>query len=236
MSVTAKSMASIRRASVMTPSSSRLVVTASSSTSAIRARCRSLATQVDAPAAAAATVQPSSSTADSTDAVSSATASAVSRPSPDGTVRSNWLRRDVQTIFDSPLMSLIYRAASVHRQHHDPSTIQLCKLANIKQGGCEEDCGYCSQSRHHKGTPTKAEPLVQLEPLLIEARKAKEQGATRFCMGAAWRGVDGRPRQFKRILEMVKEVRGMGMEGEFVEAQKAMDWALGEKTKGLRGV
>lgn len=189
-------------------SSSRIPVptcSSSSSSSSYRTRCRSLATQVEAPATA-----PSSSSS----APPAPAAGAVSRPAPDGTVRSNWLRRDVQQIFDAPLMSLIYRAASVHRQHHDPSTIQLCKLANIKQGGCEEDCGYCSQSRHHKGTPTKAEPLVQLEPLLVEARKAKEQGATRFCMGAAWRGVDGRPRQFKRILEMVKEVRGMGMEGE----------------------
>jgi hypothetical protein len=164
-----------------------------------------------------------------------------------GTVRSNWLRREVQEIFDGPLMETVFKAAEVHRMHHDPSRIQLCTLMNIKSesgrsaawrvvdsrllahppslvptflaGGCLEDCSYCSQSTHHKGTPTKATPLVKLDPVIQAARQAKENGSTRFCMGAAWRGLEGRERGFERILSMVREVRGMGMEGEFVTSR-----------------
>ncbi len=80
-------------------------------------------------------------------------------------------------------------------------------------GGCLEDCSYCSQSAKHKDSPTKATPLVQLEPVLEAARQAKANGSTRFCMGAAWRGLEGRKNGFERILKMVEEVRGMGMEG-----------------------
>lgn len=83
---------------------------------------------------------------------------------------------------------------------------------NIKTGGCLENCSYCSQSVHHKGTPTKATPLVKLDPVIEAAKKAKENGSTRFCMGAAWRGLEGKNRGFDRILDMVREVRGMGME------------------------
>jgi len=122
-----------------------------------------------------------------------------------------WSREEVQAIYDSPLMDLVFRAASVHRQNHDPSKIQLCTLMNIKTGGCSEDCAYCSQSSRYQ-TPTKASRLVQLEPVLEAARKAKANGSTRFCMGAAWRDLAGRKSGFERILEMVREVRGMGME------------------------
>lgn len=108
-------------------------------------------------------------------------------------------------------MELIFRAASVHRVAHDPSKIQLCTLMNIKTGGCSEDCSYCSQSSRYS-TPTKASRLVDIEPVLEAARKAKENGSTRFCMGAAWRDLAGRKRGFERILTMVREVRGMGME------------------------
>ncbi|TEB39336.1 biotin synthase [Coprinellus micaceus] len=120
-------------------------------------------------------------------------------------------RNEIQTIYDSPLMDLVFRAASVHRLHHDPSKIQLCTLMNIKTGGCTEDCSYCSQSSRYS-TPTKASRLVDIEPVLEAARKAKENGSTRFCMGAAWRDLAGRKRGFERILTMVREVRGMGME------------------------
>ncbi|KAJ7071323.1 biotin synthase [Mycena amicta] len=130
-------------------------------------------------------------------------ASASSRPT--------WSRQQIQELYDKPLLDLVFRAASVHRQHHDPSKIQLCTLMNIKTGGCTEDCSYCSQSSRYS-TPTKASRLVELEPVLEAARKAKENGSTRFCMGAAWRDLAGRKRGFERILEMVREVRGMGME------------------------
>ncbi|KAI0932517.1 biotin synthase, variant 2 [Taiwanofungus camphoratus] len=126
-------------------------------------------------------------------------------------VRHNWEKAEIQRIYDSPLLDLVFRAATVHRQYHDPNKIQLCTLMNIKTGGCTEDCSYCSQSSRYS-TPTKASRLVDLEPVLEAARKAKENGSTRFCMGAAWRDLAGRKRGFERILQMVREVRGMGME------------------------
>ncbi|KAG6866828.1 biotin synthase [Blastosporella zonata] len=122
-----------------------------------------------------------------------------------------WRRDEIQAIYDTPLLDLVFRAASVHRQNQDPSKIQLCTLMNIKTGGCSEDCSYCSQSSRYD-TATKASRLVQIEPVLEAARKAKENGSTRFCMGAAWRDLAGRKSGFERILEMVREVRGMGME------------------------
>ncbi|TFK41342.1 hypothetical protein BDQ12DRAFT_721025 [Crucibulum laeve] len=125
--------------------------------------------------------------------------------------RHNWKRKEIQEIYNSPLLDLVFRAAAVHRQHHDPTKVQLCTLMNIKTGGCSEDCSYCSQSSRYS-TPTKASRLVELEPVLEAARKAKENGSTRFCMGAAWRDLAGRKRGFERILDMVREVRGMGME------------------------
>ncbi|KAI0094582.1 biotin synthase [Irpex rosettiformis] len=133
-------------------------------------------------------------------------ASASSRPT-----RHDWAKSEIQEIYNAPLLDLVYRAASVHRQHHDPTKIQLCTLMNIKTGGCTEDCSYCSQSSKYS-TPTKASRLVEIEPVLEAARKAKENGSTRFCMGAAWRDLAGRKRGFEKILTMVREVRGMGME------------------------
>ncbi|KAI0034948.1 biotin synthase [Vararia minispora EC-137] len=125
--------------------------------------------------------------------------------------RHDWMREEIQKIYDSPLLDLVFRASSVHRQHHDPGKIQLCTLMNIKVGGCSEDCSYCSQSSRYQ-TPTKASRLAELELVLEAARKAKANGSTRFCMGAAWRDLAGRKRGFERILEMVREVRKMDME------------------------
>lgn len=125
--------------------------------------------------------------------------------------RSDWTKEEVQRIYDSPLLDLVFRAASVHRQHHDPSKIQLCTLMNIKTGGCSEDCSYCSQSSRYT-TATKASRLLEVEPVIEAARKAKANGSTRFCMGAAWRDLSGRKRGFERILEMVHEIRKMDME------------------------
>ncbi|KAF8058269.1 biotin synthase, BioB [Lyophyllum atratum] len=134
-----------------------------------------------------------------------------SNPRTVGTAPRTWARKEIQAIYDTPLLDLVFRASSIHRQHHDPSKIQLCTLMNIKTGGCSEDCSYCSQSSRYD-TATKASRLVQLEPVLEAARKAKENGSTRFCMGAAWRDLAGRKSGFERILEMVRGVRGMGME------------------------
>ncbi|OCH96644.1 biotin synthase [Obba rivulosa] len=125
--------------------------------------------------------------------------------------RHDWTKAEIEKIYEGPLLELIFRAASVHRQHHDPKKIQLCTLMNIKTGGCSEDCSYCSQSSRYS-TPTKASRLVDVDSVIEAAKKAKENGSTRFCMGAAWRDLAGRKRGFERILHMVREVRGMGME------------------------
>jgi biotin synthase len=117
---------------------------------------------------------------------------------------------EFQDIYRLPLPELIFRAASVHRQHHDAADIQRCALLSVKTGGCVEDCGYCAQSAHFKTgvTPT---PLLSLDEVRDRAVKAKELGATRFCMGTAWREPKDGP-QFERILDMVRLVRGLDME------------------------
>lgn len=126
-------------------------------------------------------------------------------------VRTNWKRSQVAEIYQSPLLDLMFRSATVHRANQPANKIQLCTLMNIKEGGCSEDCGYCSQSSKYT-TPSTPSKLSEVDEVLVEARKAKENGSTRFCMGAAWREVGGRKRGFNRILEMVSEIRGMGME------------------------
>jgi biotin synthase len=105
---------------------------------------------------------------------------------------------------------LIFRAQTVHRAHHRPDEVQGCMLLSIKTGGCPEDCAYCPQSAHYRTNVTRTE-LVSIEELTHAARQAQEQGATRFCMGAAWRDVpNGQP--FEHVLQMVRTIRGMGME------------------------
>lgn len=117
---------------------------------------------------------------------------------------------EVRTLYQKPLLDLIYEAAGVHRTHHDANEMQMCTLLSIKTGGCAEDCGYCSQSIHNNANLEK-ETLLKTDEVLKQARKAKEAGSTRFCMGAAWpRVTDGRG--FDRVLEMVKGVSDMGME------------------------
>ncbi|KAH7104108.1 biotin synthase, BioB [Auriculariales sp. MPI-PUGE-AT-0066] len=126
-------------------------------------------------------------------------------------LKERWPRAMVREIYHIPLLDLVFRAASVHRNHHDPAKIQLCTLLNIKSGGCSEDCSYCSQSSRYD-TANEASALLKIEPVLEAARKAKENGSTRFCMGAAWRDMNGRRRSFDRILDMVRQVRAMDME------------------------
>eukprot|EP00123_Amoebidium_parasiticum_P005649 comp16794_c0_seq1/m.15185 comp16794_c0_seq1/g.15185 ORF comp16794_c0_seq1/g.15185 comp16794_c0_seq1/m.15185 type:complete len:376 (-) comp16794_c0_seq1:688-1815(-) len=126
------------------------------------------------------------------------------------TLRHDWTLAEVKEIYNSPLMDLVYRAATVHRANFNPKEVQQCTLLSIKTGGCTEDCKYCSQSSHHK-TFVKPTPTLKLEDVLEAAKKAKAAGSTRFCMGSAWRDV-GKKHAFKKVLEMVKEVNGMGME------------------------
>jgi biotin synthase len=117
---------------------------------------------------------------------------------------------ELRAVYDLPLPELMFRAAEVHRTHHDYRDIQRCALLSIKTGGCPEDCGYCSQSARFD-TPVRAAPLLSVEEVRQRAEQAKQLGATRFCMGAAWRGPRDGP-QFERVLEMVRVVRDLDME------------------------
>jgi len=121
-----------------------------------------------------------------------------------------WSREEIAKIYDMPLLELVFRAAEIHREHHDPAEVQVCSLLSIKTGGCPENCGYCSQSVHHESR-LEVEPLLSTEKVLQAAKNAKEGGATRFCMGAAWREVKDN-RAFDRVLEMIKGVQEMGLE------------------------
>ena len=120
-----------------------------------------------------------------------------------------WTTADVIALFELPFNDLLFRAQQVHREHHEPNTVQLSTLLSIKTGGCAEDCGYCSQSAHHD-TGLPASKLMELDEVLEAARAAKAQGASRFCMGAAWR--EPKDRDMEKIARMVSEVKSLGME------------------------
>lgn len=138
---------------------------------------------------------------------------------------------DVKNIYERPLMDLLFDAASVHRANHDAQKMQMCTLLSIKTGGCPEDCKYCSQSVHNK-TQLEKELLMDVEPMLEQARAAKAAGSTRFCMGAAWREVkDGRA--FDRVIEMVKGVRALGLEACVTLGMLSLDQAKRLKEAGL---
>src|SRR5208282_4325802 len=125
-------------------------------------------------------------------------------------IRHDWTRDEIRGIHELPLPELIFQAQLAHREFHRPGEVQLCRLLSIKTGGCPEDCAYCSQSAHYE-TGVAREPLMNLPDVLKAARRAKDEGATRFCMGAAWRQVsDGR--DFDHVLEMVRGVAALDME------------------------
>jgi len=119
-------------------------------------------------------------------------------------------RAEVRALYDRPLLALVDEARQVHRQHHPDGEVQLCTLLSVKTGGCPEDCAYCPQSSHYD-TPVGPEKMLDVQAVLESARRAKEGGSTRFCMGAAWREVKDGP-AFDRVLEMVRGVKGMGLE------------------------
>jgi biotin synthase len=130
--------------------------------------------------------------------------------STDSKLRHDWSVPELRAIHDQAITELLFQAQTVHRQYHDPSQVQMCTLRSIKTGGCPEDCAYCPQSVHYD-TGVDAEALLDVDAVLDAARRAKEGGSARFCMGAAWREVkDGR--QFDRVLDMVRGVRGLGLE------------------------
>ena len=122
----------------------------------------------------------------------------------------DWTLAEIEAIYNLPLPELMFKAQTVHREFHNPDEIQGCQLLSIKTGGCPEDCGYCPQSAHYK-TGLERESLLSVENALAAAQNAKDSGATRFCMGAAWRSIpDGK--EFDAVLEMVKGVRALGLE------------------------
>jgi biotin synthase len=125
-------------------------------------------------------------------------------------IRHDWTRGEIREIYDLALPELIFRAQTIHREFHAADEVQLCRLLSIKTGACPEDCGYCSQSAHYK-TDVVRQELMNTDDVLRSAEKAKADGATRFCMGAAWRQVtDGK--DFERVLEMVRGVAALHME------------------------
>lgn len=120
-----------------------------------------------------------------------------------------WTEADARDLYDLPLPELLFRAQTLHRRHFDPTEVETATLLSIKTGGCPEDCGYCSQSTHHK-TGVKATKLMEVDSVLAEARKAREAGATRFCMGAAWRSP--KDRDLDSVCRMIEGVRALGLE------------------------
>jgi biotin synthase len=137
-------------------------------------------------------------------------------------LRHDWTRAEIREIYESPFTELLYRAQTVHRQFNNPAEVQMCRLLSIKTGGCPEDCAYCPQSAHYQAGVTR-QGLLDLEDVRRAARRAKDDGATRFCMGAAWREAP-EGEEFESVLSMVREVGALGMEvcctlGMLTEAQ-----------------
>ncbi|MBT8209628.1 MAG: biotin synthase BioB [Eudoraea sp.] len=124
--------------------------------------------------------------------------------------RHNWTKQEILEIYNKPLMELLYEAASTHRMHHDPNTVQVSTLLSIKTGGCPEDCGYCPQAaRYH--TDIEGNDLMTVQQVKAQALRAKASGSSRVCMGAAWRNVKDGP-EFDQVLEMVRTINKLDME------------------------
>ncbi|AHD01439.1 biotin synthase BioB [Leisingera methylohalidivorans] len=124
-------------------------------------------------------------------------------------IRTDWTREEAEAIYNKPFMDLLFQAHTVHRQYFDPNQVQKSKLLSIKTGGCAEDCAYCSQSARN-GAQLSASKLIEVQRVIAEARKAKEGGATRYCMGAAWRSP--KDRDMAALEAMVQGVKDLGME------------------------
>ena len=124
-------------------------------------------------------------------------------------IRHDWSLKELEALFELPFSDLMYRAQTVHRQYHEPNAVQISTLLSIKTGACPEDCKYCSQSGHHN-TGLEKEKLMAIEKVVQEAKAAQEKGASRFCMGAAWRSP--REKDMLYVVEMVKQVKELGLE------------------------
>lgn len=126
-----------------------------------------------------------------------------------GDVRNDWTLEEIKNIMNQPFNDLMFQAQTVHRQHFNPNEIQTSTLVNIKSGGCAEDCAYCSQSARNQ-TEVEKEQMMEVQEVIEQAMAAKEKGATRLCMGAAWRNPT--KKDFPRVLEMVRVVKDLGLE------------------------
>ncbi len=146
-------------------------------------------------------------------------------------IRHDWTLEEVREIYNQPLLDLVYQASDVHREFHQTDDIQKCTLVSIKTGGCPEDCGYCSQSVHHESDLTR-EPLMGLEVIKQKAKQAREAGATRLCMGAAWRSAK-KGKSFETVLEMVKAVNAEGLESCVTLGMLNREQAVALKEAGL---
>jgi biotin synthase len=151
-------------------------------------------------------------------------------PSPLNILRHNWTREEVRALFALPFPELMFRAAQVHRENFDPAEVQISTLLSIKTGGCAEDCAYCPQSAKYE-TGVKAEKLMDLDSVLAEAQAAKAGGASRFCMGAAWRSP--KDRELEKVCAMVEGVKALGMETCVTLGMLTSDQARQLKDSGL---
>ena len=125
-------------------------------------------------------------------------------------IHSNWTFEDASAIYNQPLLELVYEAASIHREFHETSEVQVCTLLSVKTGGCPEDCGYCPQAARYN-TDVAAQKLLSVDEVVLAAKRAKQAGSTRFCMGAAWREVKDNA-DFDNVLDMITQVSDMGLE------------------------
>ncbi|MBL4802286.1 MAG: biotin synthase BioB [Emcibacter sp.] len=161
--------------------------------------------------------------------VSSEQVSNIDSPYPDG-FRHNWTKKEILEFFDLPMMDLLFQAQTVHRKYFDPNRVQLSQLCSIKTGGCPEDCKYCPQSSRYQ-TDVDAERLMAVEKVLEGARTAKANGATRYCMGAAWRSP--KDRDMAAVVDMIKGVKDLGLESCMTLGMLDSDQAATLKEAGL---
>ncbi|MFZ0634282.1 MAG: biotin synthase BioB [Candidatus Acidiferrales bacterium] len=146
-------------------------------------------------------------------------------------IRHDWTRGEIRAIYSLPFTELIFRTQTVHRAYHRPDEVQMCRLLSIKTGGCPEDCAYCPQSAHYSTGVTR-EAVMQTDDVLAAARRAKDDGATRFCMGAAWREAP-HGKEFEAVLTMVRGVSALGMEVCCTLGMLTEDQAAALKRAGL---
>lgn len=147
-----------------------------------------------------------------------------------GTIRHNWTPQEVLALYEMPLMDLLYHAHTIHRQNFDPNAVQISTILNFKTGGCPENCAYCPQSAHYK-TFVEKQPTMQVEEVLAAAQVAKDNGASRFCMAGAWRSPP--KKDFPVVLEIVKQVKAMGLETCLTVGMLSEDQVQGLKEAGL---